>query len=243
MITILLVEDETNLAGIIQRELEAVGYQVWHAADGRQALRLFAAHSPDLVILDWILPEMNGLDVLREIRFVSAIPIMMLTARTDPTDRVVGLEVGADDYLLKPFNMPELIARIRALLRREERIRQTLAADQTQKMASIQYGSLVLDPQSLLCTLDDAPLALTALEFELLSLFLANLGRTFNRKYLVESVWKSEYIEGDRSVDNEVLRLRKKLEGLGANLETVRGMGYRFRRKIEQDIIESESKS
>lgn len=229
MTTILLVEDEIKLAEIIRRELEVIGFQVWHAKDGYQALQLFQQHTPDLVILDWILPEMSGLDVLRQLRKTSPVPILMLTARTDPVDRVVGLEVGADDYLVKPFNMSELIARIRALFRREERIREILSTDQDRDQAPIRYGDLLLDPQACSCTLDGQPLELTALEFDLLSLLLSHPGRTFNRMYLVETIWESTFIEGDRSVDNAILRLRKKLEPMGDCIETVRGVGYRMR--------------
>ncbi len=229
MATILLVEDETRLAEIIQRELEQTGYQVWYAADGWQALQLFQRHAPDLLILDWILPGLNGLDVLRRIRVSSAVPVLMLTARGDPTDRVIGLEVGADDYLVKPFNLPEMVARVRALLRRADRIREMLAADLKRNQNLIQYGNLVLDPRAFTCTLDGQPLELTPIEFELLSLLVGHPGRTFNRNYLMETVWKSGFIEGDRAVDNAVLRLRKKLAGTGDCLETVRGMGYRMR--------------
>jgi DNA-binding response OmpR family regulator len=228
MTTILLVEDEIKLAEIIQRELEAVGFQVLHAGDGYQALQLFQQQIPGLVILDWILPEMDGLDVLRRLRKESPVPVLMLTARSDPTDRVVGLEVGADDYLVKPFNMSELIARVRALLRREERIREMLSSDQVPGQAPIQYGSLRLDPVARSCTLDGYPLELTALEFELLALLLAQPGRTFNRMYLVETIWDAAFIEGDRSVDNAILRLRKKLASMGDCIETVRGVGYRM---------------
>lgn len=235
MDTILLVEDEINLAEIVRRELEAAGYRVVHAADGWQALQLFQHQPPDLVLLDWILPELNGLDVLRRIRTKSAVPVLMLTARGDPTDRVVGLEVGADDYLVKPFNLPELVARVRALLRRAERIREMLITDQTPNQALIRYSDLMLDPQAHSCTLDGQPLELTPIEFELLSLFLTHPGRTFNRIYLVETIWKSTYIEGDRAVDNAILRLRKKLNQMGDCLETVRGMGYRLRRLTKAD--------
>lgn len=228
--TILLVEDEVKLAEIIRRELQAAGYAFVHAADGCQALQQFQRHAPDLVILDWMLPEMDGPQVLQRIRSDSVVPILMLTARSDPSDRVAGLEIGADDYLAKPFNMPELIARIRALLRREERIRETLVTDQKQKETPIQYAGLHLDPLVYSCTLFGKPLELTNLEFDLLSLLLTHPGRTFNRQYLVETIWKSKFFEGDRSVDNTVLRLRKKLEALGDCLETVRGMGYRMRR-------------
>lgn len=229
MTMILLVEDEVELAGILRRELEAAGYQVAYAPGGEQALHRFSSQTPDLVILDWILPGMDGLEVLRQIRKTSAVPVLMLTARGDPLDRVVGLEVGADDYLIKPFNLPELIARVRALLRRAERIRAMLAGDQAPPVSILHYGGLHLDPQAYTCTLNDRSLDLTHIEFELLRLFMTNPGRTFNRIYLVETIWNATYLEGDRSVDNTILRLRKKLGPLEDCLETVRGVGYRLR--------------
>jgi DNA-binding response OmpR family regulator len=237
--TILLVEDEIKLAEVVRRELEAAGYRVLHAADGCQAIVEFQHRTPDLVILDWMLPQTNGLDVLRRIRLESVIPVLMLTARGDPSDRVAGLEIGADDYLVKPFNMGELIARVRALLRREERIRETLLADQSHKVSPIRYGNLELDPLACSCNLNGQPLELTSLEYDLLSLMLNHPGRTFNRQYLVETVWKSTYIEGDRSVDNTILRLRKKLDAMGDCLETIRGMGYRMRRLAGNNPITS----
>lgn len=239
MTTILLIEDETNLAGILRRELEVKGYEVLHAADGLEGWAFFQRRAPDLVILDWMLPGLNGLDVLRRIRGGSAVPVLMLTARGEVTDRVVGLEVGADDYLVKPFSLPELVARVGALLRREERIRAVLAQDQDKPAQVITYASLALDPQEVTCTLDGELLELTAIEFELLALLLAHPGRTFNRMYLVETVWKATFLEGDRAVDNVVLRLRKKLGGMGERLETVRGMGYRIRRLETNQPIDS----
>lgn len=243
METILLIEDELKLAEIVQRELESAGYRVRHAADGRQALHLFHHQPADLVILDWILPELNGLDVLRRIRSSSAVPVLMLTARGDPADRVLGLEVGADDYLVKPFNLPELVARVRALLRRAGRIRQMLASDQAPAKTIIQYDGLILEPEAYSCTLDDETLELTTIEFELLLLLLGHPGRTFNRAYLVETIWKSAYLEGDRAVDNAILRLRKKLGRLGSSLETVRGMGYRMRRREKDNSSEDKAQS
>jgi DNA-binding response OmpR family regulator len=153
----------------------------------------------------------------------------MLTARDDEIDRVIGLEVGADDYLTKPFGMRELMARVRALLRREEMIRQTLAADRKTDGETITYGSLRLDPLGYLATLDGMALELSRTEFDLLFLLLRNPGRAFGRAYLLETVWGEPYLSSDRSVDNAVLRLRKKIEPLGDSIETVRGVGYRLR--------------
>jgi DNA-binding response OmpR family regulator len=231
MTTILLVEDATDLAQVIARELEAADYEVLHAADGVQALEMHARHQPDLVILDWMLPRLDGLEVLREIRRDSAIPVLMLTARDEEADRVIGLEVGADDYLTKPFSMRELIARVRALLRRIERVEQILAADRAGADAALTYGALRLNPEAYRATLDGEPLDLTRTEFELLHLLMRNPGRAFSRSYLLDTVWGETYITGDRSVDNAILRLRRKLGALGEAIETVWGVGYRLRKE------------
>jgi len=241
MTTILLVEDALDLAQVIVRDLESEGYRVLHAADGPAALDLFAAHSPDLVILDWMLPRLNGLEVLRRMRqspagqpsaglpsAASATPVLMLTARSEEADRVLGLEVGADDYVTKPFSMRELIARVHALLRRIEHIQATVSADRQGNTAPICHGPLQLDPSAYRATLDGELLDLTRTEFELLHLLLRNPGRAFSRSYLLDTVWGENYIAGDRSVDNAVLRLRKKLGALGDAIETVWGVGYRF---------------
>ena len=232
MTTILLVEDAVDLAQVIVRELEAAGYGTLHAADGLAALELHAQHVPDLVILDWMLPKLDGLEVLRQIRRSDsgAVPVLMLTARDEEIDRVIGLEVGADDYLTKPFGMRELIARVRALLRRIERVQQVLEADRVEADASISYGPLVLDPEAYRATLDGRLLDLTRTEFGLLHLLLRNPGRAFSRTYLLDMVWGETFVTGDRSVDNAVLRLRKKLGDRGEAIETVWGVGYRLRR-------------
>jgi DNA-binding response OmpR family regulator len=229
MTTILLVEDATDLAQVIVRELEAVGYEVVHAVDGVAALEVHARHQPGLVILDWMLPRLDGLEVLRQIRRDSAVPVLMLTARDEEADRVIGLEVGADDYLTKPFSMRELIARVRALLRRIERVQQILEADRAGADAALTYGPLRLDPEAYRATLDEEPLDLTRTEFELLHLLLRNPGRAFSRTYLLDMVWGQTYVTGDRSVDNAILRLRRKLGDLGEAIETVWGVGYRLR--------------
>jgi DNA-binding response OmpR family regulator len=153
----------------------------------------------------------------------------MLTARAEEVDRVIGLKVGADDYLTKPFGARELIARVRALLRRQERLQEMLVADRQEGTAVLRLGPLELDPAAHLAQLDGAPLELTRTEFGLLHLLLRNQGRAFSREYLRESVWGEPSLEGDRSVDNAVLRLRKKLGPLGNAIETVWGVGYRLR--------------
>jgi DNA-binding response OmpR family regulator len=229
LLKILLVEDERKLAQVIAGELRAAGYEPLHAADGLAALELFARHAPDLVILDWMLPGLDGLDVLRRIRQGgSAVPVLMLTARSEEMDRVIGLEVGADDYLTKPFGMRELVARVRALLRRLEHVQRVLEADRRIEAQAVRYGGLCLDPEAYTATMDGQPLDLTRTEFDLLHLMMRNPGRAFSRAYLLDAVWGENYVSGDRSVDNAVLRLRRKLGPMGDAIETVWGVGYRL---------------
>lgn len=229
MTTILLVEDAYDLAKMIRSELEAQGYHVLHICDGVSALQAHTTELPALVILDWMLPELDGLEVLRQIRQTSSTPVLMLTARGQETDRVVGLELGADDYLTKPFSMRELIARVRALLRRAQAIQQILQADQNATGVPLTYNQLHLNPESHLATVDGVPLDLSPIEFALLHLFLRSQGRAFSRAYLLDTIWGETYVGGDRSVDNTILRLRKKLGTMGENIETVWGIGYKFR--------------
>jgi DNA-binding response OmpR family regulator len=229
MTTILLVEDAYDLAQMIIRELEVQGYHVLHTRDGVSALQVHAAQQPSLVILDWMLPELDGLEVLRRIRQTSPTPVLMLTARGEETDRVIGLELGADDYLTKPFSMRELMARVRALLRRAEFVQQLLQTDQDGTGELLTYSKLYMNPQSHMVTLDSIPLDLSPIEFALLHLMLRSPGRAFSRSYLLDTVWGETYVGGDRSVDNTILRLRKKLGSLGEAIETVWGIGYRLR--------------
>src|SRR5579885_2630674 len=229
MTTILLVEDAYELAQVIMRELETNGYRILHASDGLVGLQLHAQERPALVILDWMLPKLDGLEVLRRMRQVAPTPVLMLTARGEETDRVVGLELGADDYLTKPFSMRELVARVRALLRRAELIRQTLSADRSEAGEVLCRGALQLDPQAHVATLNAEPLDLSPTEFALLHLLLRSPGRAFSRAYLLDTIWRESYVGGDRSVDNAVLRLRKKLGPVGEEIETVWAVGYRLR--------------
>jgi DNA-binding response OmpR family regulator len=228
MTTILLVEDAPDLAQVVTRELAVNGYQVLLASDGWQALKLHASAQPALVILDWMLPGLDGLEVLRRLRQVAPTPVLMLTARGEETDRVVGLELGADDYLTKPFSMRELIARVHAQLRRAELVQQIMQVDQSSGGAPLTYDLLSLDAQAHLAMLNREPLDLSPTEFALLHLLLRSPGRAFSRTYLLETVWGETYVGGDRSVDNTVLRLRRKLGPLGEAIETVWGVGYRL---------------
>jgi DNA-binding response OmpR family regulator len=204
---------------------------VVHAPDGETALSLHEREQPDLIILDWMLPGMDGLEVLRTLRQAEhATPVLMLTARGDEVDRVVGLEVGADDYLTKPFSMRELIARVHAMLRRVQRIREMIAADRASQVSDvIHYGDLCVDPAAHAAEIAGQRLDLSKTEFDLLYLFLRNPGRAFSRNYLLDTVWGQDYVTGDRSVDNAVSRLRKKLGAMGDSVETVWGVGYRLR--------------
>ncbi len=236
MPSLLIIEDAADLARGIARELEANGYTTHLAHTGPDGMALFQSTAPDLIILDWMLPGLDGLSVLRRIRQRSAVPVLMLTARGDETDRVIGLEVGADDYLVKPFGLRELVARVRALLRRHERLADMLAEDRASgsdasaPLPPITWNGLTLDLTAYQAALDGSPLELTHTEFELLRMMVKTPGRTFTRKYLLETVWDQPYLEGDRSVDNAILRLRKKLGRLGEEIETVRSVGYRWRR-------------
>jgi DNA-binding response OmpR family regulator len=228
METILLVEDAYELAQALIQELETHNYRVLHVSDGISALQVHATERPSLVILDWMIPRLNGLEVLRRLRQIAPTPIFMLTARGEEVDRVLGLEMGADDYLTKPFSMREFLARVKALLRRAELVQQILHTDQTATEQHLIYGHLRLDPQAHVATLHAVPLDLSPTEFALLHVLLRNPGRAFHRSYLLDLVWGETYDGGERTIDTTVKRLRKKLGPLGEALETVWGIGYRF---------------
>jgi DNA-binding response OmpR family regulator len=196
------------------------------AEDGVTALEMLERSPADLVILDWMLPRLDGLEVCRRIRAHSITPILMLTARAEESDRVLGLEVGADDYLTKPFSMPELLARARALLRRVELMRR-----QTDGPAegAVIAGDLRIDLDGRVAAIGDETLDLTPKEFDLLTMMAGHPGRAYSREYLLQTIWGSEYIGFDRTVDSHVVRLRKKLGPLGDRVTTVWGIGYKWR--------------
>jgi DNA-binding response OmpR family regulator len=227
MASILVVEDESAMNDLIRAELEAEGHVVRQALDGPTALRLVHEEAPQLVILDWMLPGLDGLSVCRQLRTDYLMPIIMLTARSEEVDRVLGLEVGADDYLVKPFGVRELLARTRAALRRVELEAKRGQVAPTGEKAIV-HGPLRVEPDSHRATLDGVELALTPKEFDLLFLFAANPGRAFNREFLIERIWGGDFEGFDRAVDNHIRRLRQKLGDFGEKIATVWGVGYRF---------------
>ncbi|HLY29782.1 MAG TPA: response regulator transcription factor [Ktedonobacterales bacterium] len=226
MATIVVVEDELDICNLIRAQLEGDGHAVYQAFDGPTGLAEIAQRNPDLIILDWMLPSKDGLTLCREVRQQRLTPIIMLTARSQELDRVLGLEVGADDYVVKPFSVRELQARVRSLLRRVEldRLSNTAAAVGT----TIVSGPLRIEMENHSATLDGAELDLTPIEFELLALLVRHPGRAFSREFLLERIWGYSYDGADRTVDTHITRLRKKLGALGEKIVTVWSVGYRF---------------
>ena len=225
---VLVVEDEVDLNNLIRDQLVAAGHSVEQAFDGATAVALIEKALPDLVLLDWMLPDLDGLTVCRRIRERHLMPGIMLTARTDEVDRVLGLEVGADDYVTKPFSMRELLARVRANLRRVELDSRPAAGKAEAGDGTITLGALVIDPSAFAATLDGAALSLTRKEFQLLLLFAGNPGRAFSREFLIEKVWDGDFEGYDRAVDTHVTRLRRQLGRLGDQVQTACGVGSRF---------------
>ena len=226
MSLILIAEDEVALSDVIRAHLEKQGMSVMQVFNGSDVAATVERRRPDLVILDWLLPGTDGLTVCRELRRKHLMPILMLTARGEVEDRVAGLEVGADDYLAKPFSLVELEARVKSLLRR---IALDRAATDPSNTAPIAFGSMVMDAGGHSVTIGGTALDLTRREMELLELLLRNPGRTFSRDYLLERLWGSDFDGLDRAVDTQMVRLRKKLGEFGDCIEAVWGVGYRFR--------------
>jgi DNA-binding response OmpR family regulator len=229
MATILVVEDERDLNNLVRRHLEDEGHRVVQAFDGLAAVQAAQAERLDLVVLDWMLPRLDGLEVCRRVRRESIVPILMLTARSEEIDRVLGLEVGADDYLTKPFSIRELLARVRAILRRVELMRAEGGGPDEEAPPALSAGPLRVDLGQHAASLDGRAIELTPKEFDLLVLLLRHPGRAFSRDYLIEKVWGYDAAGSDRTVDTHVLRLRKKLGPVGDRIETVWGLGYRFK--------------
>jgi len=227
VVKILVVDDEPSVTDLLAYNLRKAHYEVLIAADGRQALKLAGEAAPDLILLDLMLPEIDGLDVCRELRKTSHVPIIMITARGEEIDRVVGLELGADDYVSKPFSVRELLARIKAVLRRAQ------PESDIPLPSKILHGpaGLELDVECRTASVGALNLELTRLEFDLLSYLLANGGRVLTRERLLEQVWGYDFAGDTRAVDSAVKRLRAKLRLASPKtdvIEAVRGVGYRF---------------
>ena len=226
---ILIVDDEPAVRDLLAYNLRKAHYDVLQAADGREALRLAAESAPDLILLDLMLPEVDGLDVCRELRKASNVPVIMITARGEEIDRVVGLELGADDYVTKPFSVRELMARIKAVLRRAH-------SDDIEKTSSVMLpgpGGLSMDIEARTVFVGETDLNLTRLEFDLLYHLLSNAGRVQPRERLLEPAWGYDFAGDTRAVDSAVKRLRAKLREVNPEadgIESVRGIGYRFKK-------------
>jgi two-component system alkaline phosphatase synthesis response regulator PhoP len=218
--TILVVDDEQHIIDLATMYLEQDGFAVEQALDGHEALAKISSVKPALVVLDLMLPEVDGWEVCRRTRDGSDVPIIMLTARSDDVDKIVGLELGADDYLTKPFNPRELVARVKAILRRYER--------SVQPGAVLRVGELTIDPAAREALLGSQPLQLRTQEFDLLHTLAQHRGQVLTREQLLELAWGYDYYGETRTVDVHVSHLRKKLSGRELEIETVRGVGYKL---------------
>jgi two-component system response regulator RegX3 len=231
--TILVVEDEASFVEALQIGLTREGFHVEVATDGVQALERFADLQPDLVLLDVMLPRLSGIDVCRQIRQTSSVPIIMVTAKSSEIDTVVGLEVGADDYVTKPYRVRELVARIRALLRRST---MDVAGDPERvNDGTVRVGEVELDPDEHRVTVAGHDVSLPLKEFEVLHLLLANAGRVLTRETLIERVWGHDYVGDTKTLDVHIKRLRSKIEvdpAIPERIVTIRGLGYKYERPV-----------
>ena len=229
--TVLVIEDEPGLRETLAYNLKQAGYAVEAAADGRTGLQTAQSVRPDLIILDVMLPEMDGLEVARRVRREMNSAILMLTARAEEIDRVVGLEVGADDYLTKPFSMRELLARVKAMLRRTQLLRDEATHSAESAHQRLVFGDLVIDATRREVTRADQTVALKPREYELLLFLAEHKGRMLSREFILERVWGWDYVGDSRTVDVHVRWLRQKIEADSSQptrIVTVRGGGYRF---------------
>ena len=225
---ILVIEDEPNLLAALEYTLEQEGFEVLTAIDGEDGLHLARSRKPDVIILDVMLPSLDGFEICRIIRRESNIPILMLTARGEEVARVVGLELGADDYVTKPFSMRELLARVRSLLRRTA---PSVPSGSQNESEVLRSGDLTIDLAGHSAMLENKPLDMKPREFSLLSLLASNKGRAFTRDQILERLWGHDYIGDSRTVDVHVRWLREKIEPEPSNprrIVTIRGVGYRF---------------
>jgi two-component system response regulator RegX3 len=224
--TVFIVEDEESFIDALTVGLKKEGFRVEVARDGAEALSRFESVRPDLVLLDVMLPKMSGIDVCRELRKKSQVPIIMVTAKSAEIDTVVGLEVGADDYITKPYRMRELVARMRAVLRRTPADR---GGDLP--LGGLNVGDVALDPEQHIVVVRGEPTSLPLKEFELLHLLLANAGRVLSRDILIDRVWGSDYVGDTKTLDVHIKRLRARVEtdpAVPTRIITIRGLGYKY---------------
>ena len=228
---VLIVEDDRTLLEVLRYNLSKEGYEVLTAADGAAGLETARSTKPDLVILDVMLPKMDGYEVCRILRRETTVPIMMLTAKTEETDRVVGLEVGADDYVTKPFSMRELMARVRAMLRRAEMMKKEAVSSARGPAPCLKAGDFEIDAARHKVSRGGVAVDLSRMEFALLEFLARNQGQVFSRDHLLEKVWGYDFAGDTRTVDVHMSWLRHKIEADPAHpkhLVTVRGVGYKF---------------
>lgn len=231
MSKVLVVDDEKPISDIIKFNLTKEGYDVVTAADGQEALDMYNDENPDLVLLDQMLPEVDGIEVLRQIRSKSDVPVIMVTAKDSEIDKVLGLEMGADDYVTKPFSNRELVARVKANLRSRKSVSQT-SEETFNSTEDIHLGDLVIHPQAYMVSKDGADIELTHREFELLYYLAQHIGQVMAREHLLQQVWGYDYFGDVRTVDVTVRRLREKIEDNPSHpnwLATRRGVGYYLR--------------
>ncbi len=224
---VLVIDDEDSIQKLLNAALERDGYRIVGARDAADGLLAFEREQPDVILLDVMLPDLSGREVCRRIRATSAVPIIMLSALDEEVDKVVGLELGADDYITKPFGMRELRSRVRAVLRRSQLAVATPETDGER----LEVGDVLLDPARRIVTVDGATVDLTYVEFELLQMLMSSPGRVFSRSQLLDGVWGSSDFREPRTVDVHVRHLREKLEPTPSEpryIQTVRGVGYRF---------------
>ena len=232
--TVLLVEDEDSFVEALTVGLNREGFRVVVAQDGASALLRFEEVRPDVILLDLMLPRISGIDVCREIRKTSTVPIIMVTAKSAEIDMVVGLEVGADDYITKPYRIRELVARLRALLRRASMERSGPAPAAANGVSrSLVVGDVALDSDEHLVTVGGEPVSMPLKEFELLHLLLSNVGRVLPRELLIDRIWGADYVGDTKTLDVHIKRIRAKIEPDPAHPErivTIRGLGYKYER-------------
>jgi DNA-binding response OmpR family regulator len=225
---ILVVEDDKSIAEMVQSHLTKEGFKVVHAADGAEALRLFSGQSFDLVLLDLMLPELDGMDVLRIVREKSFVPVLILSAKDSDVDKAIGLGFGADDYVTKPFSLIELSARVKAALRRASQYSQTVAAEEE---GVIQIHELTLDIEHYQVSKNGLELKLTAKELQILKLLMTNPKRAFSKEQIYRAVWKDDYYGDENAINVHISRLREKIEDDPSKpqyIKTVWGIGYKL---------------